>query len=177
MKRKISIIVGAALLVLLGISEDGYSQVTDAKIRVDGLSCPFCAYSLEKQLKKVDGTGDVAIEVNDGIADLTARDGQSIGVEQLYDAVRKAGFTPRGTTITAAGHVGEMAGETVFHIMGTDVTLVFEKNKQFERLKKLLNGEMKTVRITGSIYNVKKEGHRLHPLTMKIETSEIIGSS
>ena len=143
-------------------------------MKVDGLSCPFCAYSLEKQLKKVDGTGNVAIEVNDGIATLKAGEGQSIGVEQLEEAVKKAGFTARGMTITASGHAGEMAGETVFHIMGTDVTLTFEKNEQFEQLKKVLNGEMKTITITGSIYNVEEEGHNGHPLAIMIESFEII---
>ena len=177
MKRKIGIIVGATLLALLGVSEDGYAQVTDATVRVDGLSCPFCAYSLEKQLKKVNGTGDVAIEVNDGIAALTASDGQSIGVEQLEEAVKKAGFTPRGTTITVVGHLEEMAGYPVLHVPVADITLVLEKNKQFGRLKKAIGDKSKEVRIKGKIYLDDMDGHSGHPYNLVIETYEIIGSS
>ena len=177
MKRKLGIIVGAALLVLLGVSEDGYSQVTNATLRVDGLSCPFCAYSLEKQLKKVDGTGDVVIEVNDGIAALTARDGQSIGVEQLEEAVGKAGFTPRGITITVVGHLEEMAGYPTLHVPLADIRLVLEKNKQFDRLKKEVGNKTKKVKIRGKIYQDETEGHSGHPYNLAIETYEIIGSS
>ena len=177
MKRKISIIVGAALLVLLGVSEDGYSQVTDATIRVDGLSCPFCAYSLEKQLKKVDGTGDVAIEVNDGIAELSARRGESLGIEELDEAVGKAGFTLRGITITVVGHIEEMAGYPALHVPVADITLVLEKNKQFDRLKKAVGDEPKEVKIRGKIYQDNMDGHAGHPYNLAIETYEIIGSS
>ena len=177
MKRKLGIIVGAALLVLLGVSEDGYSQVTDATVRVDGLSCPFCAYSLEKQLKKVDGTGDVAIEVDDGIAALTAQDGQSIGVEQLEEAVGKAGFTPRGITITVVGHLEEMAGYPALHVPVADITLVLEKNKQFYLLKEAVGDKPKEIKIRGKIYQDNMDGHTGHPYNLAIETYEIIGSS
>ena len=177
MKRKLGIIVGATLLVLLVVSEDGYSQVTDATVRVDGLSCPFCAYSLEKQLKKVNGTGDVVIEVNDGIAALTARDGQSIGVEQLEEAVGKAGFTPRGITITVVGHLEEMAGYPALHVPVADITLILKKNKQFDRLKKAVGDKSKEIKIRGKIYQDETEGHTGHPYNLTIETYEIIGSS
>ena len=174
MKRIIGILIAATFLSLTGFNEYGIAQITNAEVKVDGLSCPFCAYSLEKHLKKVDGTADVVIEVNDGKAALTASDGQSIGIEQLEEAVKKAGFTPRGMTITASGHAGEMAGETVFHIIGTDVTLTFGKNEQFNQLKKLLNGAMKTVTITGSIHKDEIKGHNGHPLILLIESYEII---
>ena len=177
MKRKISIIVGAALLALLGVNDKVNAQVTDATVRVDGLSCPFCAYSLEKQLKKVNGTGDVAIEVNDGIAALTASDGQSIGVEQLEEAVKKAGFTPRGITITVVGHLEEMAGYPALHVPVGDITLVLEKNKQFDRLKRAVGDKPKEVKIRGKIYQDNMDGHTGHPYSLAIETFEIIGSS
>ena len=177
MKRKISIIVGAALLVLLGVSEDGYSQVTNATVRVDGLSCPFCAYSLEKQLKKINGTGDVVIEVNNGIAELSVRKGESLGIEDLDEAVGKAGFTPRGITITVVGHLEEMAGYPALHVPVADITLVLEKNKQFDRLKKAVGDKTKEVKIRGKIYREETEGHSGHPYNLAIETYEIIGSS
>ena len=177
MKRKLGIIVGAALLALLGFSEDGYSQVTEATVRVDGLSCPFCAYSLEKQLKKINGTGDVALEVNDGLAELSARKGESLGIEELDEAVGKAGFTPRGITITVVGHLDEMAGYPVLHVPVGDITLVLEQNKQFDRLKKAIGDKPKEVKIRGKIYQDNMDGHSGHPYNLAIETYEIIGSS
>ena len=177
MKRKLGIIVGAALLALLGVNDKVNAQVTDATVRVDGLSCPFCAYSLEKQLKKVNGTGDVVIEVNDGIAELSARKGESLGIEELDEAVGKAGFTPRGITITVVGHLEEMAGYPTLHVPVADITLVLEKNKQFDRLKKEVGNKTKEVKIRGKIYQDETEGHSGHPYNLAIETYEIIGSS
>ncbi len=177
MKRKLGIIVGAALLALLGVNDKVNAQVTDATVRVDGLSCPFCAYSLEKQLKKVNGTGDVAIEVNDGIAELSARKGESLGIDDLDEAVGKAGFTPRGITITVVGHLEEMAGYPALHVPVGDITLILEKNKQFDRLKKAVGDEPKEVKIRGKIYQDNMDGHTGHPYNLAIETYEIIGSS
>ena len=177
MKRKLGIIVGAALLALLGVNDNVNAQVTDATVRVDGLSCPFCAYSLEKQLKKVNGTGDVAIEVNEGIAELSARKGESLGIEELDEAVGKAGFTPRGITITVVGHLEEIAGYPALHVPVADITLVLEKNKQFDRLKKAVGDKPKEVKIRGKIYQDNMDGHSGHPYNLAIETYEIIGSS
>ena len=130
-----------------------------------------------RSLKKVDGTGDVAIEVNDGIAELSARKGESLGIEELDEAVGKAGFTPRGITITVVGHLEEMAGYPALHVPVGDITLVLEKNKQFDLLKKAVGDKPKEIKIRGKIYKDNMDGHTGHPYNLTIETYEIIGSS
>ena len=65
------------------------------KIRVDGLSCPFCAYGLEKKLKKIKGAQDVAIELNLGLATLHVPADKKPTEEELRKIVKDAGFTPR----------------------------------------------------------------------------------
>ena len=42
--------------------------LTYVKVQVDGLSCPFCAYGLEKKLIKIKGAKDVLISVDDAYA-------------------------------------------------------------------------------------------------------------
>ena len=177
MKRPTGILTGLALLLIVATASSAAAQVKSATVRVDGLSCPFCAYSLEKHLKKVEGAGEVKIEVNKGIAELISRPDESLEVEQLNDAVVKAGFTPRGTTITAVGHVGDLAGAIAFHIIGTDMTLVFEKNAQFDRLEKALGNQMKTVKITGQVHKDIQVGHGSHPFTLAVESYEITEGS
>ena len=49
--------------------ELGMLQVT---VQVDGLSCPFCAYGLEKRLKKVENVADLSIQVDQERAVLTS---------------------------------------------------------------------------------------------------------
>ena len=177
MKQHTGILAGLALLLIVATASRAFAQVKSATVRVDGLSCPFCAYSLEKQLKKVDGAGEVKIEVNKGIAELISRADESLEIEQLNNAVVKAGFTPRGTTITALGHVGELAGATAFYVTGTEVMLILENNAQFRRLKSALGGEMKTVVITGKVYKDVRDGHGGHPYTLAVESYEIVEAS
>jgi mercuric ion binding protein len=64
-------------------------------IRVDGLSCPFCAYGLEKNLKKVPGVGSVDIDMQAGKATVELEPGAGVSDDELRQAVEKAGFTAR----------------------------------------------------------------------------------
>ena len=64
-------------------------------LQVDGLSCPFCAYGLEKKLKALPGVSKLDIRINEGIAILEIESGQTLGDEQLKKAVKDAGFTLR----------------------------------------------------------------------------------
>lgn len=73
---------------------------TQVKVRVDGLSCPFCAYGLEKKLKSIDGVEKLTIKVNDGLAILQYREAATIDTVIISKKVRQAGFTPRGIEIT-----------------------------------------------------------------------------
>ncbi|PCI45613.1 MAG: hypothetical protein COB41_01065 [Proteobacteria bacterium] len=68
-------------------------ESTTTVIQVDGLSCPFCTYGLEKQLKKVVGVGSVSIDMKEGKATITMQ--QSVDDSVLRQAVEKAGFTAR----------------------------------------------------------------------------------
>ncbi len=69
-----------------------------ATITVDGLSCPFCAYGLEKHLKKVNGVEGVEINMKSGKATVVLKPGTQVDDAILKEAVKKAGFTARGIT-------------------------------------------------------------------------------
>ncbi len=67
--------------------------------RVDGLACPFCAYGLEKKLKKLEGLKDIKILINEGKVTLSFKEGASINREDIEKAVEEGGFTPRSIDI------------------------------------------------------------------------------
>jgi len=69
-----------------------------ATIAVDGLSCPFCAYGLEKNLKKVNGIESVQIDLKTGHATVVLKQGVVVEDQALRQAVKKAGFTARDIT-------------------------------------------------------------------------------
>jgi len=73
----------------------GVDSNQTATIAVDGLSCPFCAYGLEKNLKKVKGIESVNIDMKTGKATVVLKPYAHVGDAALKEAVKKAGFTAR----------------------------------------------------------------------------------
>jgi len=63
-------------------------------VRVDGASCPFCAFGLEKRLGQLKGVASVRLEMKDGEAIVTLKKGAKISEQALRQAVEDAGFTP-----------------------------------------------------------------------------------
>ncbi len=72
-------------------------------VRVDGLSCPFCGFGLEKRLKRIEGVREVKIFVDKGLAELVLAEGKTVTEAQVKKAVEAAGFTPREITFSGGG--------------------------------------------------------------------------
>ncbi len=72
-------------------------------IRVDGASCPFCAFGLEKRLGQIEGVNDVKLEMKEGKVIVTLEEGAVVSEEALRQAVDDAGFTPREITFPQSG--------------------------------------------------------------------------
>ena len=63
-------------------------------VEVAGVSCPFCAFGLEKKLKQLPGAEKVVIKINEAKAEIEVADGKEITRGQIEQAVKEAGFTP-----------------------------------------------------------------------------------
>ncbi len=79
------------------------ARVERVTVAVDGMSCPFCAFGVEKKLKGVKGVGSVTVNLKPGSATLSAREGASINVGQVPGAIKAAGFTPGAIVGTTTG--------------------------------------------------------------------------
>jgi DNA-binding beta-propeller fold protein YncE/copper chaperone CopZ len=66
-----------------------------AVIHVDGLTCPFCAYGVEKKIREIPGVAGLTIRMRAGEVEVRYEDGAAADPEALRAAVRRAGFTPR----------------------------------------------------------------------------------
>lgn len=86
------------LVTLLSHSVRAQGNVREISIRVDGLTCPFCAYGLEKKLKRLEGAEKIHIDIEKGIALIQVREGSDIDEKNLKKAVEDAGFTAREIT-------------------------------------------------------------------------------
>ena len=91
MRQAIKLII---ILFLLGISTS-LAQSDEVKVRVDGLSCPFCAYGLEKKLNDLDGVESINIDFEEGLVVLQVTDSENISEEEIRAKIEEAGFTPK----------------------------------------------------------------------------------
>jgi len=138
------------------------------KVKVDGLSCPFCAYGLEKYLKKIEGAKKVSINVDKGFAILQLDQTASIDVHAVRNAVKKGGFTPRETSLTVLGKVTQENGGWVFRVKGSDSLFILSENRQLEKLRKnYLTG--KEIIVTAIVKTKHTKGHGEHPETLEIQ--------
>ncbi len=96
---------GVFLAIVVSMALPARAQITTVTVRVDGLSCPFCAYSLEKNIKEIEGTRDPVINIEEGLVTLTPVGDAPIDYDGLRIAVMAAGFTPREIGVTGTGRI------------------------------------------------------------------------
>ncbi|WP_038247058.1 heavy-metal-associated domain-containing protein [Ghiorsea bivora] len=95
--QSIFVITILSIMSLNTLFAEGVKAQT-VTIQVDGLSCPFCAYGLEKNLKKIEGIEAVKIDMKTGKATITIQENMGVTDQSLRQAVKKAGFTARDIT-------------------------------------------------------------------------------
>ena len=91
---------GVPLLAQQTSPPDSAQQII---VRVDGASCPFCAFGLEKRLGHLEGVADVRLEMKAGKVIVTLQKGATVSEQALRQAVEEAGFTPREITFSPSG--------------------------------------------------------------------------
>lgn len=152
-RRILTMITAAALAAgILAVAEPALAAVDHYEVQVDGLACPFCAYGLEKKLKKLPGAVNVQIELNTGWASFDVSSGVLLP-EPVQDAVRKAGFTPRDIRVTASGTV-QGQGDELRLSVGSDQTLTLHSGEAFGKLRALVKKGHRDVVVTGLIRRV-----------------------
>lgn len=66
------------------------------QIAVNGLSCPFCAYGIEKQLNRIEGVAALETNIEAGTVTITMEESQTLTQSRAEEAVDKAGFSLGG---------------------------------------------------------------------------------
>ena len=72
-----------------------FAAGTQYNLRVDGLSCPFCAYGIEKKLIRTEGVESVVFDLEKGMVKVKVAEGVTLTEAQLKQLVDDAGFTLR----------------------------------------------------------------------------------
>lgn len=183
--KKISIFMFLVFFVLVGLVSAAVEKVT---LRVDGLACPFCAYGLEKKIKKLEGYKSFKVFLNEGKVIVDWRQDKLLDLESINEAVDKAGFTLRSVKGSFTGRLVE-EDEKIFLLLDGRVKqrfYVYEPSKvkqQAEhahkiegslqafskttrkRLEKLV-AERRMVRIVGPVHAYRQPNR---PMALGIE--------
>ena len=72
-------------------------------------------------LKKIEGIEDAKVSLNEGRADLELKRGNRATLDQIRDAIRRNGFTPKGADIAVAGTLVLSEQRLALHVSGSDV--------------------------------------------------------
>ena len=152
-----------AVVLMAGMSLPAQADVKSLTVKVDGLACPFCAFGLEKKLKKVEGVEKLNIDINTGEAVLNITTGTRLTfasstegkastglVAQVQKAVEEGGFTPRDLRATVEGKVVVQNGETWLKLSGTEEFLVLEESSSADELRKLKGNQ--PVQVVGILH-------------------------
>lgn len=100
-------------------------------------------------LKAVNGVDSVQVSLNQGLATLTLKDGNTVTMKQLQDAIAKNGFTTKQANVIAVGQLISQSDKLLLHVSGSNE----------EYLLKTANGAIppqnsllgKTVSVTGTV--------------------------
>ncbi len=133
--KSIVVIVAGVLFLLTDVVQAGVSAMT---VAVDGMACPFCAFGVEKRLKKVKGVATIAVDMKTGTANLMAKPKVSIHYQEVPEAIKDAGFTAGTMKITVSGTVTTEDNSSYFILFnGPPLLIQSENNKMTARLSEL----------------------------------------
>ena len=168
MRKKNFLILGLIIFILGIFIRLASAEPAKVQVKLDGLVCTFCAYNLEKKLKRLEAVEDLKIFVNAGLAELTIKEGKSIDVDGIKKAVKDGGFTPREILITLKGKIEETDGQMILRVDKVSDVFILKNN---EILKGIITSEKaqdKIVTITGLVQEERIKGHGIHPYVLEI---------
>lgn len=87
MKKLLSFVL--IIFFSLTVSHAGENNFT---LKIEGMTCPTCAFSVENQLEKLKGIGVVRIRLGRGEATINLNAGANLEEQELHDAIEMAGF-------------------------------------------------------------------------------------
>ncbi len=83
------------LILLMSFSFSSFAAGSRYLMRVDGLACPYCAYGVEKKLKKIPGLSNIKVDLKKGVVTVDASEGTTLSQAQMKKLFKDAGFTYR----------------------------------------------------------------------------------
>jgi copper chaperone CopZ len=104
-------------LLLLLIAITAHAEFLRMEVLMKDMNCPSCSESLAKAFEKMRGVQHVEVAMKDGTVTLELADRNRVTLEQVWDTIKRIGFTPGDTKVTVRGQVKgaqlSVAGTTI----------------------------------------------------------------
>ncbi|MEN8258760.1 MAG: heavy metal-associated domain-containing protein [Thermodesulfobacteriota bacterium] len=153
-KKLLAVTLTALVILLAGLA---HGRVSSLRVAVDGMACPFCAFGVEKRLKKVNGVALVTVDMKTGTATVTARPDASIRYQEVAKAVKDAGFTAGNIKIRVTGTIDrDSGGNFVLRFAGFSLPLKTDNNDLKAHFNTLA-GSGKSIVLNGPLLPQGKE--------------------
>ena len=80
---------------LLSLSAWASTSASRIEVAINGMVCSFCVQGIERKIRELPATQAVKVDIQKHLVDITLRQGQTIGDDQLRKLIRDAGFDVR----------------------------------------------------------------------------------
>jgi len=178
------ILVLAFFITTLIFFQPSFAEINNVEMQVDGMTCPFCVYGIEKKLEALGEVKDASSNLKTGIVDIKLEANGPLDIERLNEAIRESGFTPGKIKIKATGEVTKYKLEgkenPALKVTGSDQVFLltsapnhdkeeFLSEKKLNEVEKATEGGKKEITITGYIHS-HPEGV---PPALSVESFEV----
>jgi len=106
------------VFVLTLIGAPLHAEFLHVELTIGGLDCISCAQSVDKVLKKIKGVETASFRTQDSVAVLDLKAGNTTPIEQIRDAVKGIGYTPKAARVTVRGQAREEGAKWTLQVAG-----------------------------------------------------------
>jgi len=167
MLKNLILFIGVFITTLI-FYQHAFAEIQSVEMQVDGMTCPFCVYGIEKKLKALQEVTDASSNLKTGIVDIKLEGDGKLDIEKLNKAVHDSGFTPGRIKIKASGKLTmyRLEGKEYHALKVTGTNQVFlltltpdhEKEEflsgeKLKEIEKVTEGGKKEITITGYIHS------------------------
>jgi len=104
MLKKLISVLGFFITTLI-FFQPAFAEINSVAMQVDGMTCPFCVYGIEKKLEALGEVKDASSNLKTGIVDIKIKEDAPLDIERLNEAIHESGFTPGKIKINATGRL------------------------------------------------------------------------
>ncbi len=123
-------VVLAALFLCISAPSLSNAEVVEGELGVFGMSCPFCAFGIEKKLRAVSGVSEVTVFLDEGRIHLAFSPENEAVPDDIERAVEEAGFKLSTLQLKVRGTLAEDGPRPVLDAGGKARFLLVDRERR-----------------------------------------------